>query len=64
MAEELLADWPTAADPVHRGHAERLPRVLEAKAKAEADGLDDDETATRDDGGLMADRPDEGGLHG
>ena len=45
VAEELLADWPTALTRF----TEVMPRdfriVLEAKAKAEADGLDEDGVA-------------------
>ena len=45
MAEELLADWETSLTRF----TEVMPRdyrlVLEAKAKAEADGLDENETA-------------------
>jgi glutamate synthase (NADPH/NADH) large chain len=45
VAEELLADWDTALTRF----TEVMPRdyriVLEAKAKAEADGLDENETA-------------------
>ncbi len=47
VAEALLDDWATA---VHR-FTEVMPRdyklVLAAKEKAEADGLSEDETATR-----------------
>ena len=46
VAEELLADWPTALERF----TEVMPRdfriVMEAKAKAEADGLDDNDIAT------------------
>ncbi len=46
VAEELLADWPASL----ARFTEVIPRefriVMEAKAKAEADGLDDNETAT------------------
>jgi glutamate synthase (NADPH/NADH) large chain len=46
LAEELLADWPNALARI----TEIIPRdfrvVMEAKAKAEADGLDDNEIAT------------------
>ncbi len=46
VAEQLLADWDTALTRF----TEIMPRdyriVLEAKAKAEADGLDESETAT------------------
>ncbi len=49
--QALLADWDTALTRF----TEVMPRdfriVLEAKAKAEADGLDEKETAQRDDGG-------------
>ena len=45
VAAELLADWETALTRF----TEVMPRdyriVLEAKAKAEADGLDENETA-------------------
>src|SRR5204862_1929206 len=45
VAEQLLADWPTALSRF----TEVMPRdyriVLEAKAKAEADGLDEDGVA-------------------
>jgi glutamate synthase (NADPH/NADH) large chain len=45
VAEELLADWPAALTRF----TEVMPRdfriVLEAKAKAEADGLDEDGVA-------------------
>ncbi len=46
VAEELLVDWPTTLSRF----TEVIPRdfriVMEAKAKAEADGLDDHQTAT------------------
>ena len=46
VAEELLADWPTSLERF----TEVMPRdfriVMEAKAKAEADGLDDNDVAT------------------
>ena len=46
VAEELLVDWPTALGRF----TEVMPRdfriVMEAKAKAEADGLDDNDIAT------------------
>lgn len=47
VAEELLADWETALTRF----TEVMPRdyriVLEAKAKAEADGLDETEVANK-----------------
>ena len=47
VAEELLADWPTSLTRF----TEVMPRdyriVLEAKAKAEADGLDEKEVAEK-----------------
>ena len=46
VAEELLADWDTSLTRF----TEVIPRdfrtVMDAKAKAEADGLDENETAT------------------
>ena len=55
MAEELLADWETSLTRF----TEVIPRdfrtVMDAKAKAEADGLDERD-GDRDDGGFMADR--------
>ena len=46
VAEELLADWETSLTRF----TEVIPRdfriVMDAKAKAEADGLDENETAT------------------
>ena len=46
VAEELLADWPTSLDRF----TEVIPRdfriVMEAKAKAEADGLEGNDVAT------------------
>ena len=47
MAQALLDDWPAAV----RRFTELMPtdykRVLAAKEEAEAEGLSDDETATR-----------------
>ena len=45
VAEELLADWETSLTRFTEVMPARLPHVLEAKAKAEADGLDENETA-------------------
>ena len=51
VAEELLADWPTSL----ARFTEVIPRdfriVMEAKAKAEADGLDEQRDRHGDDGG-------------
>ena len=52
MAAELLADWPAALARFTEVMPTDYRVVLEAKAKAEADGLDEDRRpADADDGG-------------
>ena len=45
VAEELLADWETALTRFTEVMPTDYRKSLEAKAKAEADGLDENETA-------------------
>lgn len=45
VAEELLADWETSLTRFTEVMPSDYRKVLEAKAKAEADGLDENETA-------------------
>ena len=45
VAEELLADWGTALTRFTEVMPTDYRKSLEAKAKAEADGLDENETA-------------------
>ncbi len=45
VAEELLADWETSLTRFTEVMPTDYRRSLEAKAKAEADGLDEKETA-------------------
>ena len=45
VAEALLADWATSLARFTEVMPTDYRKVLEAKAKAEADGLDEDETA-------------------
>ena len=45
VAEALLADWETALTRFTEVMPTDYRKVLEAKAKAEADGLDEDEAA-------------------
>ena len=45
VAEELLADWETSLTRFTEVMPTDYRKSLEAKAKAEADGLDENETA-------------------
>ncbi len=47
VAEALLADWGTAVRRFTEVMPSDFKRVMEAKAEAEEEGLDDDETAAR-----------------
>ncbi len=46
IAEELLADWPAALGRFTEVIPSDFRKLLEVKAKAEADGLDEQQTAT------------------
>ncbi|WP_447645661.1 glutamate synthase large subunit [Nocardioides zeae] len=47
VAEQLLADWPAAVARFTEVMPRDYKRVLDARAEAEAEGLDEDQTAAR-----------------
>ena len=47
VAEKLLAEWDLAVERFSKVMPRDYKRVLEARARAEADGLSEDETATK-----------------
>lgn len=47
VAEQLLADWPAAVARFTEVMPSDYKRVLDARAEAEAEGLDEDQTAAR-----------------
>ncbi|MDT9594539.1 glutamate synthase large subunit [Nocardioides zeae] len=47
VAEQLLADWPAAVGRFTEVMPRDFKRVLDARAEAEAEGLDEDQTAAR-----------------
>ena len=47
VAEQLLADWPAAVARFTEVMTRDYKRVLDARAEAEAEGLDEDQTAAR-----------------